>query len=145
MGSAMSRCHSTRPAGATSGLTELGQKILDNQPNWLITPSRWRTGSSSHHPVRYRAPTPYPKDDRQRLPTDVEDPTTTNAVLSEKATIVETAVTAKHVEVAEPPRKQQPMRSHAPSGPHIQFPQPAAAVTITWERHSRLNRFERIS
>ncbi|GAB1317845.1 hypothetical protein MFIFM68171_08055 [Madurella fahalii] len=131
MGSAISRC-TTRNSGATSGLAEIGQKILDRQPNWLITPTRWRSQTCAHQPVRYRTPTPYPKDDRKRLEESA------HVHMPEKAVIIETPVVS-HLELAEPPHKQAPMRPHIP---HVQLPQPA--LTITWELHPRLNRFERV-
>ncbi|KAK3385527.1 hypothetical protein B0H63DRAFT_522857 [Podospora didyma] len=133
MGSAMSRC-TNRNARPATGLAEIGQKMLDRQPNWLIPPSRWRTSNPDHQPVRYRTPTPYPKEDRRCLDDDLRN-------IAEKAAIIEGAPSTQHIEVAQPPRKQPSMQSHSP---HIQFPQPTA-ITITWERHPRQNRFERIS
>jgi len=134
MGAAISRCTTRNARNSGPNLSEIGQRILDSQPNWLITPSRWRSRSSSRHPVRYRTPTPYPKDDRRPLPQLQE------VHLSEKATVIEThSSSARHIEVVEPPKRQQPMQSNIP---HIQLP--PAAVTITWERHPRRNRFERI-
>ncbi|KAK4166930.1 hypothetical protein QBC43DRAFT_312652 [Cladorrhinum sp. PSN259] len=125
MGSAVSRCNG-RHSGTTTGLSEIGQKILDRQPNWLVTPSKWRSHHSEHHPVRYRTPTPYPKDHRKRLLDDsIENG-------NEKILIIETP-TVHHVDVAAAPHSQ-----------HIKFP--SSTITITWESHPRrLNRFERPS
>ncbi|KAK3997895.1 hypothetical protein QBC44DRAFT_46560 [Cladorrhinum sp. PSN332] len=132
MGSAISRCN-TRNSGTTPGLSEIGQKILDRQPNWLVTPSKWRSHHCDHQPVRYRTPTPYPKDDRKRF-----DDT------NEKVLIIETP-TVNHVEAADAPRKRLPattVQSH--NNQHIKFP--TSTITITWECHPRrLNRFERPS
>ncbi|KAK1753220.1 hypothetical protein QBC47DRAFT_54104 [Echria macrotheca] len=139
MGSAFSRC-STSLKGNSNMLPcgpelEIGQRILENQPNWLTTPSRWRSKTPSHQPVRYRTPTPYPKDDRRPLP-DVEV-----VHLSEKKDIVEThtPASARHIEVVEPPRRHKPMSSNIP---RLQLP--PAVLTITWEQHPRRNRFERV-
>ncbi|KAK4223195.1 hypothetical protein QBC38DRAFT_512502 [Podospora fimiseda] len=127
MGSAISRCN-TRHSGATSSLSEIGQKILDRQPNWLVTPSKWRSHHCDHQPVRYRTPTPYPKNDRKRL---LDDTTAT----TEKMLIIETP-TVHHIQVAGvAPKMNQPQ---------VKFP--ASTITITWECHPRrLNRFERPS
>ncbi|KAK5662671.1 hypothetical protein OQA88_8587 [Cercophora sp. LCS_1] len=137
MGSAISRCTTRNDGASTSGFGDIGQKILDSQPNWLITPSRWRSRHCDHQPVRYRTPTPYPKDDRRPLP----QPQQVHINLSEKPLIIETQTVAstRHIEVIEPPKRQRPMQSNLP---HIQLP--PAAISITWEHHSRRNRFERI-
>jgi hypothetical protein len=138
MGSALSRCTSRNSGGAAaSGLSEIGQKILDRQPNWLITPTRWRSQTCTHQPVRYRTPTPYPKDDRKPLD---EHPESTTLHVPEKAVIIETPVMS-HVEVANPPRKHR--LTTQPFKPLVQ--KPPAAVTITWEVAPRLNRFERVA
>ncbi|KAK4183542.1 hypothetical protein QBC35DRAFT_393649 [Podospora australis] len=131
MGSAVSRCNS-KNSSTTSSFSEIGQKVLDKQPNWLVTPSRWRSSHHcSHQPVRYRTPTPYPKDDRKRCD---------DLHLPEKTLIIEAPV-ATHIEVASPaPHKHPHQGLQSPPKQQIQ------AVTITWEQHHpRLNRFERIS
>jgi hypothetical protein len=133
MGSAISRCSSRNSASPPSGFAERGQKVLDRQPNWLVPPSRWRSHPCPHHPVRYRTPTPYPKDDRKRLEGDQHARTR----LSEKAVIIETAV-VNRLEVTEPPFKGKP---NHPALSRIRHPQ--TALKITWERSPRLNRFER--
>lgn len=142
MGSAMSRCtdRNTNGNGHTHhGFTEISQMILERQPNWLVTPSRWRSGNPAHHSARYRTPTPYPKDDRRRLEEVIHIP--------EKTAVIEAHSTpeVKHIEVSQvttrPPRQQRSMHSNLP---HIQLP--PAAVSITWETsHTRVNRFERVT
>jgi len=138
MGAAISRCTS-RNSGVTTSLSDIGQKILDSQPNWLSTPSRWRARSCSHRPVRYRTPTPYPKDDRQRLP----EPQQAHVSPAEKPVIIETHTTpdTRHIEVVEPPKRFRLL--HQSAIPDIQLP--PAALSITFEHHPRRNRFERIS
>jgi hypothetical protein len=143
MGSALSRCTSRSSGGASSGISEMGQKIFDKQPNWIIPPARWRTQPCNQHPVRYRTPTPYPKDDRKR----VEEPTSAAiVVVPEKPFVLETPAVS-HVEVVTPHRKHaitQPRSAHGhPRRPHAQNPQ--TPVTITWEMAPRLNRFERVA
>jgi hypothetical protein len=113
----------------------MGQKILDRQPNWLIPPARWRTQPSNQHPVRYRTPTPYPKDDRKPMP---EPAQVTTIKAPEKAFVLGTAA-ASHVEVINPQRKRTLMH---PRKPLVQAP-PQPALKITWEVSPRLNRFER--
>ncbi|KAK4445607.1 hypothetical protein QBC34DRAFT_306591 [Podospora aff. communis PSN243] len=144
MGAAISRCTNRNTApGVTASLSDIGQKILDNQPNWLSTPARWRPKTCNHNPIRYRTPTPYPKDDRQRMP----DPPQTAAShaqpeVSEKPIVIETYTSTRHIEVIEPPKRNRHPLS-IPSPPEMQLP--PAALTITFERHPRRNRFERIS
>jgi hypothetical protein len=135
MGSAFSRCTSRNSGGAGSAFSEIGQRILDRQPNWLTPPTRWRSQTCPHQPVRYRTPTPYPKEDRKRI----EEPTEAASIhVPEKALIIETPVVS-HFEVANRYRKHTPMQLHKP-----QLQKPQAAVTITWEVSPRLNRFERV-
>ncbi|KAK4177403.1 hypothetical protein QBC36DRAFT_131830 [Triangularia setosa] len=129
MGSAISKCNS-KSNGSGAGISEVGQKIFDRQPNWLTPPSKWRSHQCSHQPVRYRTPTPYPKDDRKRCD---------DVVLQEKNMIIETPV-VDHIEVRKPSQKRPPM-VHSHHG--HQFPN--NTLTITWECHPRLNRFERAS
>ncbi|KAK3312792.1 hypothetical protein B0H66DRAFT_380774 [Apodospora peruviana] len=140
MGAAMSRCTNRGSTSRNStsathhGFAEISQRILDRQPNWLVPPSKWISDTSSHHhhTQRYRTPTPYPKDDRKKLEEVIHIP--------EKAAILESdccySPVVKHLEGA-------PLQK---SSTHIQLPpQAAAAVTITWESHPRVNRFERVS
>lgn len=136
MGSALSRCTSRNsPGAATTGFSEMGQKILDRQPNWLIPPSKWRSQACSHRPVRYRTPTPYPKDDRKPLEDDV---TRSCAVhIPEKALIIETPVVIHH----EVHCSEKPLALAQPPKPRLEKPQ--APLAITWEVSPRLNRFER--
>ncbi len=142
MGSALSRCASTsRNSGAAaSGVAraDMGQRILDRQPNWLIPPARWRPQTCTHQPVRYRTPTPYPKEDRKRLDEDAQPGGTVH--VPEKAVVVETPVASHHEVVANPPRKQHKPATRPPK-PLLQ--KPPAVMTITWEVSPRLNRFER--
>ncbi|KAK0648980.1 hypothetical protein B0T16DRAFT_124427 [Cercophora newfieldiana] len=144
MGAAISRCtnRNTGP-GVTTSLADIGQKILDNQPNWLSTPARWRPKTCSHQPVRYRTPTPYPKDDRQRMPEPVEPASCVKSGTPEKPIVIETHTSARHIEVVEPPKRNLRHPLAMSSIPDIQLP--PAALTITFDRHSRRNRFERIS
>lgn len=140
MGSAMSRC--TNANKSTTGHThhsfaEISQMILERQPNWLVTPSRWRSsGSSGPQSARYRTPTPYPKDDRKRLEEVIHIP--------EKAAVIEARSTpiVRPIEVTtKPPRQQKSMNSDIP---HIQLP--PSAISISWEiNHPRVNRFERVA
>ncbi|KAK3689409.1 hypothetical protein B0T22DRAFT_480622 [Podospora appendiculata] len=111
MGSAMSRCAPRSTHVAPFSDIHRSQ-FLDRQPNWLVTPSRWRSQSSTNHSARYRTPTPYPKGDRQPLRDEIN--------VSEKASAV--------ADAQKPGIQRQP-----------------AVVEISWEHHSRLNRFERIS
>jgi len=149
MGSAMSRCTNNRNSGCVHpGFNDLGQRILEKQPNWLVAPSRWRSRSNSntHQPVRYRTPTPYPKDDRKPL---VEEEST---MIQEKATIAEKPV-IKHVELLHHPRHgygqvvQHPRSTKPTTKPSQASPEKKGmahqVTTITWEVHPRLNRFER--
>ncbi len=137
MGSTLSRCTSRNsPGAATSGFSEMGQKILDRQPNWLIPPTKWRSQACSHRPVRYRTPTPYPKDDRKRLEDDGAARTCT-VHIPEKALIIETPVVShlemhceKPLAVVQPPSKPRLEKPHSP-------------LAITWDVSPRLNRFER--
>ncbi|KAK0663442.1 hypothetical protein QBC41DRAFT_26311 [Cercophora samala] len=132
MGSSISRCNSkSNGHGTGPGISEVGQKIFERQPNWLTPPSKWRSHHCSHQPVRYRTPTPYPKDDRKRC-NDV-------VVLNEKNMIIETPV-VDHIEVQKPSQKRPPM-VHSHRGHRL----PSTPLTITWESHPRLNRFERAS
>ena len=136
MGSALSRCTSRGAGAAPSGLSEMGQKILDRQPNWIIPPARWRTQTCNQHPVRYRTPTPYPKEDRKRM----EEPASAaTVVVPEKAFVLESAAVS-HVEVVSTPRKHSMIQQRRP---HAQAPQ--GPLTITWEMSPRLNRFERVA
>ncbi|KAK4463546.1 hypothetical protein QBC42DRAFT_250457 [Cladorrhinum samala] len=133
MGSAISRCNS-RHSDATAGLSDVGQKVFKRQPNWLVTPSKWRSHQCDHQPVRYRTPTPYPKDDRKRIDDH-----------NEKVLIIETP-TIHRVELGRGlPSEKVPVTSLKPhNNPHMKFP--TSTVTITWECHPRrLNRFERPS
>lgn len=140
MGSAMSRCTNANrnTAGHTHhSFSEISQMILERQPNWLVTPSRWRSsGSSAPHSARYRTPTPYPKDDRRRLEEVIHIP--------EKAAVIEAQSTPviQHIEVTtKPPRQHMSMHSDIP---HIQLP--PSAISISWEiDHPRVNRFERVA
>ncbi|KAK0609990.1 hypothetical protein B0T17DRAFT_124388 [Bombardia bombarda] len=137
MGSAMSRC-TTKNTHATPGFSEASQRFLEKQPNWLVPPSRWRSRSSTHHSPRYRTPTPYPKDDRQKV---TEDDIIN---ISEKAAIIDTT----HIEVAEAPLRRGCRQQQHKYKPLQSQPLPQshpAAVTITWDRHPRQNRFDRIS
>ncbi|KAK3292967.1 uncharacterized protein B0H64DRAFT_444277 [Chaetomium fimeti] len=109
----------------------MGEKIFDRQPNWIIPPAR----SCNQHPVRYRTPTPYPKDDRKRV---AEPASAAIVVVPEKAFVVEAPVVS-HVE-ATGIRKHRIMK---PWKPHAHNPQ--TPVTITWEMSPRLNRFERVA
>lgn len=147
MGTAISRCTTTRNnAGMTTNLTDIGQKILDNQPNWLSTPSKWRPRNCTHRPVRYRTPTPYPKDDRQRMPEPQASQVQTETTATEKPVVIETYATApstKHIQVVEPPKRSHHPLSNVSTLPDIQLP--PAALSITFDRHPRRNRFERIS
>ncbi|KAK4217482.1 hypothetical protein QBC37DRAFT_46407 [Rhypophila decipiens] len=140
MGSAMSRCTNANKnaTGHTHhSFTEISQMFLERQPNWLVTPSRWRPSSSSaHHSARYRTPTPYPKDDRKRLEEVIHIP--------EKPTVIEAHSTpvVTHIEVTtKPPRQQKSMDSDIP---HIQLP--PSALSISWDTNNpRVNRFERVA
>ncbi len=142
MGSALSRCATTsRNSGAAkSGFAraEMGQKILDRQPNWLIPPAKWRPQTCTHQPVRYRTPTPYPKEDRKRL--DEHGQLAGTLHVPEKAIVLETPVTSHHEVAANAHRKQHKPVTRPPK-PLLQ--KPPAAMTITWEVSPRLNRFER--
>ncbi|KAK4097116.1 hypothetical protein N658DRAFT_434656 [Parathielavia hyrcaniae] len=135
MGSAFSRCTSRHSGTSGSGVSELGQRIIDRQPNWLIPPTRWQSQTCTHQPVRHRTPTPYPKDDRKRI----EEPAKTASIhVPDKALVIESPVVS-HVEVASRCRKRaatQPFKAN------VQKPQ--AALTITWEVSPRVNRFERV-
>ncbi|KAK4641706.1 hypothetical protein QC761_512690 [Podospora bellae-mahoneyi] len=136
MGSAISRCNSNSRSnshghGTGPGISEMGQKIFERQPNWLTPPSKWRSHHCSHQPVRYRTPTPYPKDDRKRCD---------YTLLHEKNMIIETPV-ADHIEVKKPSQKH-PAMMHSRHGQQLP---PNSTLTITWESHPRLNRFERAS
>ncbi|KAH6623324.1 hypothetical protein F5144DRAFT_496836 [Chaetomium tenue] len=135
MGSALSRCTSRSSGAAPSGLSEMGQKILDRQPNWIIPPARWRTQTCSEHPVRYRTPTPYPKEDRKRMEEPASNAT---VVVPEKAFVLESS-TVSHVEVVSTPHKHGIVQQRRP---HAQAPQ---TLKITWEMSPRLNRFERVA
>jgi hypothetical protein len=148
MGAAISRC-TNRDTGVSANLADIGQRILDNQPNWLTTPSKWRPRTCNHRPIRYRTPTPYPKDDRRPLPDQVATepaqtaPITTSAS-SEKPIILETSYHApsRHITVIEPPKHLR----HPLSNSNISEIQlPPAALSITYDHHPRRNRFERIS
>ncbi|KAK4203471.1 hypothetical protein QBC40DRAFT_24292 [Triangularia verruculosa] len=130
MGSSISRCNS-KNSGSALGISEAGQKMFDRQPNWLTPPSKWRSHHCSHQPVRYRTPTPYPKDDRKRCD---------DAVLHEKNMIIEAPV-VDHIEIRKPSQKRPPMAHSRHHGQ--QFTN--NTLTITWECHPRLNRFERAS
>ncbi|KAK4122007.1 hypothetical protein N657DRAFT_635448 [Parathielavia appendiculata] len=128
-------CTSRNSGAAGSGFSDIGQKILDRQPNWLIPPTRWRPQTFTHQPIRYRTPTPYPKDDRKRM----EEPAETASIhVPEKALIIETPV-VNHFEMANLYRKHTCAQ---PFKPQVQKPQ--AALTISWELAPRLNRFERV-
>ncbi|KAK0712737.1 hypothetical protein B0T26DRAFT_344293 [Lasiosphaeria miniovina] len=138
MGMTLSRCSSrhARPGSRFSGLDE---KILERQPNWLVPPSRWRQSDPDHHPVRYRTPTPYPKEDRRRLGDHID--------ISEKAAVIEAASHRRDTDT-DTLGVQHPAAMHARSPHnHIRFPQLSpAAITITWKQHRpRRNRFERPS
>ncbi|KAK3317654.1 hypothetical protein B0T19DRAFT_435351 [Cercophora scortea] len=140
MGSAMSRCAPRSTHVAPFSDIHRSQ-FLDRQPNWLVTPSSWRSRSSTSHSARYRTPTPYPKGDRQPLRDEINISEKTAAVVDAQKPDI------RHVEVvtaaaAEPPRSKQHIQIQA-TRPQIQR-QPSV-ITITWEPHSRLNRFERIS
>ncbi|KAJ4291365.1 hypothetical protein N0V88_006374 [Collariella sp. IMI 366227] len=111
------------------------QNILDKQPNWLVPPSRWRPHRCSHPPVRYRTPTPYPKEDRKRVEEHIQ---TTYVPVSEKAIVIEIPV-ASHVEVAGHPRRRKPAQQRKAL---VENQQPGR--TVTWEPSPRLNRFERV-
>ncbi|KAK4132691.1 hypothetical protein BT67DRAFT_75739 [Trichocladium antarcticum] len=134
MGSALSRCSSRNSTNPPPGLGERGQKMFDRQPNWLVPPSRWRR-HGTHQPVRYRTPTPYPKDGRKQL----GDDQLVGSHIPEKIPVIETPVVS-HLGVAEQPRKRRPNRHPAQSS--VQRPQ--APLKITWEQSPRLNRFERV-
>jgi hypothetical protein len=122
----------------------MGQKVLDRQPNWLVPPTRWRAQACDHQPVRYRTPTPYPKEDRKRMkePSHATRPATRSATIHipEKTLLIETPVVS-HVEVAQPYRKQAGMQ---PLMTTIPTQNPQAALKITWDMSPRRNRFERV-
>ncbi|KAK4099176.1 hypothetical protein N658DRAFT_430505 [Parathielavia hyrcaniae] len=139
MGSAFSRCTSSNSGGPGTGFSEIGQKILDRQPNWLVPPTRWQSQTCIHQPVRYRTPTPYPKDVRKRI----QEPADTVTIhVPEKALTIdmEEAPVVSHFEVANPYRNTHPPKQ--PFKSQVQKPQ--AALTVTWGLAPRLNRFERV-
>ncbi|KAK4247510.1 hypothetical protein C7999DRAFT_41168 [Corynascus novoguineensis] len=138
MGSALSRCTSRSSGSSPSGFSvpDIGQKILDRQPNWLVPPARWRTQPANQHPVRYRTPTPYPKDDRK--PTE-DSIGSANSPIREKTSILE-APAASHVEVL---NKRHSRGLAQPCKPLIQ--KPPSTLRITFEVSPRLNRFERVA
>ncbi|KAK4148899.1 hypothetical protein C8A00DRAFT_19351 [Chaetomidium leptoderma] len=134
MGSALSRC--TPRSSRGGGLSETGQRMLDRQPNWLIQPSRWRPQTCDHQPVRYRTPTPYPKEGRKRIDEHLH---TGKTHAPEKTLIIVAPVVVSHVEVVTPLRKHTALPPHQP---HLRNQQ--APLTITWEVSPRLHRFERV-
>jgi len=160
MGATTSKCNA-KNTSPTPNFTEISQRLLEKQPNWLVTPTKWRSHDCSHQPVRYRTPTPYPKDDRRRLPAgDYIHHSRSKRHhhhhhqqqqhLSEKTMVVivgespKSSYTpaVKHIEIAEPLDRKREVNLDIPP---LTLP-PAAVPTITWESQSpsRQNRFERI-
>ncbi|KAK3306060.1 uncharacterized protein B0T15DRAFT_217488 [Chaetomium strumarium] len=137
MGSVLSRCAS-RGSLDTSRLSERGERFLDKQPNWLVPPTWCRSERCPHQPVRYRTPTPYPKDDRKR--TEEHGNTDTTVILG-KTSVVDTPL-VRHVDIAaaRSPRRHTPTH---PQKPRIHKPQ--STPRISWEPPPRLNRFERVA
>jgi hypothetical protein len=62
--------------------------------------------------------------------------------VSDKPIVIETYTSPKHIEVIEPPKRNRHPLSIS-TLPEMQLP--PAALSITFERHPRRNRFERIS
>ncbi|KAL2151143.1 hypothetical protein VTH82DRAFT_6241 [Thermothelomyces myriococcoides] len=139
MGSRLSRCTSKSPGRSPSGLSvpDTEQKFLDRQPNWLIAPARWRTKSVNQQSVRYRTPTPYPKNDRKRM---VDSTEKADGFIREKASVFESPALS-HLDMVNNPRRRNLAESGNPD-PHAQRPQ--STLRITWEVSPRLNRFERV-
>jgi hypothetical protein len=142
MGAAISRCTCRAKQATPAVLTDTNQQILERQPNWLVTPSRWGQRRSSAQSVRYRTPTPYPKSDRRPLEAPAaavvhdltKDPTKENEEMVEM-----------WLDIAdlEPLSRQ----SAIVSTPPVSIPPPAVTAIhpshVTWEGPSRRNRFER--
>ncbi|KAL2163287.1 hypothetical protein VTH06DRAFT_5343 [Thermothelomyces fergusii] len=139
MGSTLSRCtsknsgHSRAPSSLS--IPDSGQKFLDRQPNWLVTPARWRSKTASQQPLRYRTPTPYPKNDRKPMADSTE---TVDGLIREKTSTF-AAPPMSHLDMPNSRCRQDLGES---CNPRIQKQQPA--LRITFEVSPRLNRFERI-
>ncbi|KAL2119110.1 hypothetical protein VTJ04DRAFT_6070 [Mycothermus thermophilus] len=142
MGSALSRCSSRDSGRTTGGLSDIGQKFLDRQPNWLNPPSKWPFShhASSRQPTRYRAPTPYPTDDRKPLE---EPPKVVSLHIPEKAIVNIETTSASHIEHAQQQHRKPASLTNTPKS-IVAGRKPVGAVSITWDVSPRLNRFERV-
>lgn len=138
MGAALSRCTSKNSSSSSSGLSDVSQRVFEKQPNWLNAPSRWRMHCNPN-PVRYRTPTPYPKEDRKRLEDTTDETATVQAVETEKVAVIEAPV-VHHIEVRKPYRRHPQFQAPRPS-----VHEPRGPISITWESSPRLNRFERVA
>lgn len=90
------------------------------------------------NPVRYRTPTPYPKEDRKRLEDTPNDTASVHVGETEKVVVIE-APAVQHIEVRKPFRKNSQFPIPKPS-----VHEPRGPITISWESSPRLNRFERV-
>ncbi|KAH6615884.1 hypothetical protein B0J18DRAFT_291574 [Chaetomium sp. MPI-SDFR-AT-0129] len=138
MGTTLSRCTSKHSSPSSSTPSEVSQRVFEKQPNWLTAPSRWRMHCNPN-PVRYRTPTPYPKEDRKRLEDITNDTASVRIGESEKVVVIEAPV-VQHIEVRKPFSKHKQLQAPRPS-----FHEPRGSITISWESSARLNRFERVA
>ncbi|KAK3935317.1 hypothetical protein QBC46DRAFT_272052 [Diplogelasinospora grovesii] len=138
MGAAISRCTCRAKQATPAVLTDINQQILERQPNWLVTPSRWRQSRSSARSVRYRTPTPYPKTGRR--PLEAPAAAVVHDLTKENEEMVEMCLDIADLE----PLSRQ---SATVSTPPVSIPPPAVTAIhpshVTWEGPSRRNRFER--